>query len=44
MDKRTRLRFELIAAFAGVVFVPTYPIAWAWIGPGCDGRPRPSVY
>jgi hypothetical protein len=32
MDSRTRLRFELIAAYAGVVFVPTYPVAWAWIG------------
>jgi len=32
MDPRTKLKFELIAAFSGVIFVPLYPIAWAWIG------------
>jgi hypothetical protein len=32
MDPRTKLRFELMAAWAGLVFVPLYPVVWAWIG------------
>jgi hypothetical protein len=32
MDPKTRLKFELIAASCGIVFVPLYPIVWAWIG------------
>ena len=32
MEPRTKLRYELIAAAVGIVFVPAYPIAWAWIG------------
>lgn len=32
MDKQTKLRFELLAAWSGVFFVVLYPIFWAWIG------------
>ena len=32
MDKRTKLLYELIAAWSGVFFVVLYPIFWAWIG------------
>jgi hypothetical protein len=32
MDKQTKLKFELMAAWTGALFVILYPIFWGWIG------------